>query len=263
MSTADDQAERLKQLETENRRLVAMLDSLDDHVILFDPSARVLFLNRATEAVAARHLRAPAGRDDRDEHRGGLAVARAQGLHPRPDRARVRRRDGRAGVLAPDAERRDLARASLQPGLRPRWRGGSRGDLEPRDPRAQAGRGPPAPAVEDRPARRDDRPRRHAGARGRPGGARARRLVGASRSCKTAAARVRDGRASRSRRGGGGGARAGRTRLAPRRVDAVDLVARTYRIGAGDEAPARAESRAARGADAARGAVGRSWCRSS
>src|ERR1700749_1769444 len=49
---ADDPAERLKQLETENRRLVAMLDSIDDHLILLDSSSRVLFLNRATEAVA-------------------------------------------------------------------------------------------------------------------------------------------------------------------------------------------------------------------
>jgi PAS domain S-box-containing protein len=47
-----DPAARIEQLETENRRLVAMLDALDDHVILLDPSSRVLFLNRATEAVA-------------------------------------------------------------------------------------------------------------------------------------------------------------------------------------------------------------------
>ena len=52
MSSADDLAERLKQLETENRRLVAMLDALDDHVLLIDPDARVLFLNRATEGSA-------------------------------------------------------------------------------------------------------------------------------------------------------------------------------------------------------------------
>ncbi|HEX4418943.1 MAG TPA: PAS domain-containing sensor histidine kinase [Kofleriaceae bacterium] len=52
MTTADDPAERVRQLEIENRRLVAMLDALDDHVILLDPSSRVLFLNRATEQVA-------------------------------------------------------------------------------------------------------------------------------------------------------------------------------------------------------------------
>jgi PAS domain S-box-containing protein len=52
MPTADELAERLQRLETENRRLVAMLDALDDHVILQDPSSRVLFLNRATEQVA-------------------------------------------------------------------------------------------------------------------------------------------------------------------------------------------------------------------
>jgi PAS domain S-box-containing protein len=52
MSTADDLAARVEQLEIENRRLVAMLDALDDHVLLLDPGSRVLFLNRATEAVA-------------------------------------------------------------------------------------------------------------------------------------------------------------------------------------------------------------------
>src|SRR5438445_2185720 len=52
MSTAEELAVRIAQLETENRRLVAMLDALDDHVILHDPNANVLFLNRATEVVA-------------------------------------------------------------------------------------------------------------------------------------------------------------------------------------------------------------------
>jgi PAS domain S-box-containing protein len=52
MSTPEELAERVKQLETENRRLVAMLDALDDHVILHDPDSNVLFLNRATEEVA-------------------------------------------------------------------------------------------------------------------------------------------------------------------------------------------------------------------
>src|SRR5450432_2064588 len=52
MSTPEQLAERVRQLETENRRLVAMLDALDDHVILQDPDSNVLFLNRATEAVA-------------------------------------------------------------------------------------------------------------------------------------------------------------------------------------------------------------------
>jgi PAS domain S-box-containing protein len=52
MSTPDQLAERVRQLETENRRLVAMLDALDDHVILQDPDSNVLFLNRATEEVA-------------------------------------------------------------------------------------------------------------------------------------------------------------------------------------------------------------------
>ena len=35
-----------------NRRLVAMLDALDDHVILLDPESRVLFLNRPAGQVA-------------------------------------------------------------------------------------------------------------------------------------------------------------------------------------------------------------------
>ncbi len=35
-----------------NRRLVAMLDALDDHLLLIDPSSHVLFLNRATEGSA-------------------------------------------------------------------------------------------------------------------------------------------------------------------------------------------------------------------
>lgn len=35
-----------------NRRFVAMLDAIDDRLILLDPSARVLFLNRASEAAA-------------------------------------------------------------------------------------------------------------------------------------------------------------------------------------------------------------------
>ncbi len=52
MSTAEQLAERVRQLETENRRLVAMLDALDDHVILHDRNSNVLFLNRATEEVA-------------------------------------------------------------------------------------------------------------------------------------------------------------------------------------------------------------------
>jgi len=52
MSTAEELAERVRQLETENRRLVAMLDALDDHVILQDPDSNVLFLNRAAEKVA-------------------------------------------------------------------------------------------------------------------------------------------------------------------------------------------------------------------
>ena len=38
-----------------NRRLVAMLDALDDHVLLLDPSARVLFLNRSTEGAARQN----------------------------------------------------------------------------------------------------------------------------------------------------------------------------------------------------------------
>src|SRR5258708_4231004 len=52
MTTPEELAERVKQLETENRRLVAMLDALDDHVILHGLDGRLLFLNRATEAVA-------------------------------------------------------------------------------------------------------------------------------------------------------------------------------------------------------------------
>src|SRR5258706_4884109 len=52
MTTAEELAERVRQLETENRRLFAMLDALDDHVILHDLNANVLFLNRATEEVA-------------------------------------------------------------------------------------------------------------------------------------------------------------------------------------------------------------------
>jgi PAS domain S-box-containing protein len=39
-------------LDEANRRFVAMLDALDDHVILLDPSARVLFLNRPSGEVA-------------------------------------------------------------------------------------------------------------------------------------------------------------------------------------------------------------------
>jgi PAS domain S-box-containing protein len=39
-------------LEDSNRRLVAMLNSLDDHVLLFDTEARVQFLNAATEGAA-------------------------------------------------------------------------------------------------------------------------------------------------------------------------------------------------------------------
>jgi len=38
-----------------NRRLVAMLDALDDHVLLLDPSSHVLFLNRATEGSARQN----------------------------------------------------------------------------------------------------------------------------------------------------------------------------------------------------------------
>jgi PAS domain S-box-containing protein len=52
MSTAEELAERVRQLETENRRLVAMLDALDDHVILHDTNSKLLFLNRAAEVVA-------------------------------------------------------------------------------------------------------------------------------------------------------------------------------------------------------------------
>ncbi|HEY1550650.1 MAG TPA: ATP-binding protein [Kofleriaceae bacterium] len=39
-------------LGDDNRRLVAMLDALDDHVILLDPEARVLFLNRSAGEVS-------------------------------------------------------------------------------------------------------------------------------------------------------------------------------------------------------------------
>jgi PAS domain S-box-containing protein len=52
MSTGEELAERVRRLETENRRLVAMLDALDDHVILQDRDSNILFLNRATEEVS-------------------------------------------------------------------------------------------------------------------------------------------------------------------------------------------------------------------
>jgi PAS domain S-box-containing protein len=52
MSTTDDLAVPVKALETQNRRLVAMLDAIDDHVILVDTDSHILFLNRATEEVA-------------------------------------------------------------------------------------------------------------------------------------------------------------------------------------------------------------------
>lgn len=60
---SDDTAERIAQLETENRRLVAMLDALDDHVLLLDPRFRFLFLNRASEGVN-RSSFAAASRDE-------------------------------------------------------------------------------------------------------------------------------------------------------------------------------------------------------
>src|SRR5258705_481773 len=54
MSASDDAlAQRLRALEDENRRFVAMLDALPDHFLLIDRALRLMFVNKAAAEVVS------------------------------------------------------------------------------------------------------------------------------------------------------------------------------------------------------------------